>query len=90
MTDTRETAYIKGATEETTAPRFKIGDKLLIPAFGEIREQTPHAVFWDAEFGGWLLACAAIGVHEQNYILASERDMWEPHDDGLWSWWTRV
>ena len=89
MKDTRETAYRDGATEQTTTPRFKVGDHVLIPAFGQIREQVPHAIYWDSEFGGWMLACAIIGVHEQNYILASERDLWEPHDDGLWSWWIR-
>jgi len=87
MRDTRETAYVKGATKKETRPRFNVGDHVLIPAFGEIKEQVPHSVFWDEEFGGWLLACAVIGVHEQNYILASERDFWEPHEEGLWSWW---
>lgn len=89
MTDTRETAYDDAMTEENSKPRFAIGDVLLVPAFGEIREQTPHNVFWDKEFGGWLVCCGSIGVHEQVYILASERDQWEPHDDGLWSYWTR-
>ena len=89
LQNTRETAYVEGAIEKNTRPRFKIGDVLLTPAFGQIREQIPHAVFWDKEFGGWLVACGTIGVHEQCYILASERDEWEPHDENLWSYWTR-
>ena len=89
MTDTRETAYIQAMTEDNSSPRFKVGDTLLIPALGEIREQVSHTIFWDKEFGGWLVCCGCIGVHEQNYILASERDLWTPEDDGLWSYWTK-
>lgn len=70
-------------------PRFKIGDVLVMA----LRPDEPFTLdrepWWDYEFQGWLIAPGLIGVHECNYILASERDDWEPHADGLWSWWTR-
>ena len=91
MQDTRETCYSinDDKTKENTSPRFKPGDKLLIPHNDEIIPQVPHTIFWDKEFHGWLVCCNAIGVHEQNYILESEKDNWIPHEDGLWSWWEK-
>ena len=89
--DTRETYYhsSSGKNENNTSPRFKVGDKLLTPYNGEIITQTPHKIVWDTEFGGWLVVCHLIGVHEQNYIHESEREDWIPHEDDLWSWWER-
>jgi hypothetical protein len=91
MKDTRETRYCpdSGKTEENTKPRFKPGDKVLIPHNGKLIEQIPRSVMWDQEFGGYLLFCHLIGVHEQNYIHESEKDQWISHEDGLWSWWER-
>lgn len=89
MNDTRETAYQDDMTEKNSHCRFEIGDKVLIPNQGKKIECIPHAINWDKSFGGWLLHCHLIGVHEQNYILASERDLWKPHENGLWSYWTR-
>ena len=89
MKDTRETAYNKNITEQNSQCRFKVGDKVIISHNGEYVEQIPHAVYWDEEFGGWLLCCHLIGIHEQNYILASELDKWQHHEDGLWSWWEK-
>jgi len=105
MTDTRETlvAWMTdlprvAATNENgedIAPenrppcRVEVGDALLMA----LRPGEPFvlrsAPFWDYEFQGWLISPGLIGVHESNYILASERDDWEPHAEGLWSWWTR-
>lgn len=89
MNATYETAYVRGMTKQNSQPRFRVGDKVLIPYQGNIIERTVKSVFWDAEFGGWLVVCHSLGIHEQNYIPADERDMWEPHEDGLWSWWER-
>ena len=90
MKDTRETAYRKRMTENNSQCRFRVGDKVLVEINGKIAEQVPHTIFWDKEFGGWMLACGHIGVHEQNFILVNERDQWTHHQaDGLWSWWER-
>lgn len=89
MNDTRETAYVNGATEETCKCRFHVGDEVL-HAWKPEMLQSPYAINFDEEFGGWVLFCGLIGVHEQAYIMASERTLWEPHENGLWSWWTRA
>jgi len=86
MKDTRDTSY---RTKCTPAPRFKKGDQVLIPHGGAVLSQTVNSVWWDKSFGGWCVCTRAIGIHEQNYILAGERDQWEPHEEGLWSWWTK-
>ena len=76
------------APEHRPAPRFKVGDLLVMA----LRPDEPFTLRseprWDYEFSGWLIAPGCIGVHECNYILANERDRWEPHVAGLWSWWT--
>lgn len=89
MKDTRDTYYSpdSGKTEFNTKPRFKAGDRVLAPYDGSILLQIPRDVLWSRHFGGWLLYCNLLGVHEQNYILEAERDLWVPHEDGLWSWW---
>ncbi len=93
MKHTRETSYAyfgyNKATDKNTSPRFKVGDKALVPYKGKVISQTVNNVFWDEEFGGWLVCCYLIGIHEQNFIHESERDDWIPHEDGLWSWWEK-
>ena len=105
MTDTRETKVARlpdlprvAATNEDSEdiapenrplPRFKIGDTLLMALRPGEPFELESEPWWDYEFQGWLLSPGLIGVHESNYILASERDDWEPHVAGLWSWWTR-
>ena len=89
MKDIRETAYNTAMTEENSQCRFKVGDKVLSSHNGEVVLQTVPHINWDKAFGGWLLFCHLIGGHEQNYILESEQDQWEAHEDGLWSWWER-
>lgn len=66
MQDTRETLYRhdSGKTKENAQPRFKPGDTVLISHNGELIPQTPRSVMWDKEFGGWLLFCHLIGVHD--------------------------
>jgi len=91
MKDTRETRYgwDSGKTAENTSPRFKVGDKVLIPHNGGLILREVLDVYWDKEFGGWLVCCCALGIHEQNFILESEKEDWVPHEHGLWSWWER-
>jgi len=91
MRDTRETYYTQdsGMTDKNTSPRFKVGDELLISHNGKLIPQTVRAIYWDKEFGGWLVCCHLVGVHEQNYIYKEERKNWIPHEDGLWSWWQK-
>jgi hypothetical protein len=76
------------APELRPAPRFKAGDQV-IGAHWPDKVLCSSEPYWDYEFSGWLIAPGLIGVHECNFILASEREQWEPHDQGLWSWWTR-
>jgi hypothetical protein len=76
------------APELRPAPRFKAGDEV-IPALYPDRVMESSEPYWDYEFSGWLISPGFIGVHECNFILESEREQWEPHADGLWSWWTR-
>lgn len=104
MQDTRETLVWNLNIERVSAdnecgedipenlrpqPRFKRGDVVLIPMYE--RPYEVDEVYWDYEFGGWLvvLSGSCIGVHESNFILAAEKDEWEPHKNRLWSWWTR-
>lgn len=90
MRKTKETYHKPGtATSEQCPCRFAEGDEVLFPFKGEVRRDAIHSVYWDDEFGGWLLALGCIGVHEQNFIPSTERDLWTPHEDGLWSWWER-
>jgi len=91
MHDTRKTYYhsYSEKTENNTKPRFKPGDTVLLPYNGELIPQSPTSVMWDKEFGGWLLFCPMIGIHEQNYVLESQHDLWIPHENRLWSWWTK-
>ena len=69
-------------------PRFKAGDKVRMALRPDEVIKLQRSAYWDYEFQGWLIAPGLIGVHECNYILADELDLWEPHPDGLWSWWT--
>ena len=105
MTDTRETLVsrlpelrrVQAGNEngEEIAPgerppcRFEVGDRLIMAMRPEMSFVLGSAPYWDYEFGGWLLTPGLIGVHESNYIFAYERDKWEPHAGGLWSYWTR-
>lgn len=77
------------AATDRPEPRFKTGDVLMSAYRDGYPFRLRDSPCWDREFGGWLVAPGAIGVHESNFILASERGDWEPHPDGLWSWWTR-
>jgi hypothetical protein len=76
------------ALELRPAPRFQENDGV-IPASHPDRVLCASRPFWDYEFGGWLIAPGLIGIHECNFILETERAEWEPHAEGLWSWWTR-
>lgn len=71
-------------------PRFRKGQCIIHASNLDrvITLQSPP--YWDYEFQGWLVAPGLIGVHECNFVLADEVTLWEPHNDGLWSWWTRV
>jgi hypothetical protein len=78
------------APENRPAPRFKIGDKLVSAYFPDHVMSLNDDPYWDYEFGGWLVAPGAIGVHESNFVLADEVDEWEPHaEETLWSYWTK-
>jgi hypothetical protein len=72
------------------APRFNVGDKVIPAGYPDRVFTLVDASIWDYEFSGWLIFPGMIGVHECNFILESEREQWEPHADGLWSWWTRT
>jgi hypothetical protein len=73
-------------------PRFKKGDRVLHPIYeGQDVILTVHRCFWNRELRGWqvVISSHSIAVHESNFILPSERDRWEPHVDGMWSYWTK-
>ena len=89
MNDTREIAYNAFHTMDNNPCQFEIGQELLILRDGECIKVIPHTICWDETFGGWLLSYGSIGIHEQNFISAIEKDKWEPHEAGLWSYWTR-
>jgi len=77
------------ALERRPPCRFKVGDEI-VPAFYPDKPYVlRYPPYWDREFGGWLIVRGLIGIHESNFILASERGQWKPHADGLWSWWTK-
>lgn len=75
--------------EHRPAPRFKAGDVVRIPIRPGQDIVIPTDARWDYAFSGWLVYPRAIGIHESNFVLASEVDEWEPHANGLWSYWTR-
>jgi hypothetical protein len=77
------------ASELRPEPRFQAGDRV-IPASHPNMVLVAPEPYWDYEFSGWLISPGLIGVHECNFIPEAERALWEPHADGLWSWWTRV
>jgi hypothetical protein len=77
------------APELRPTPRFQENDEV-VPALYPERVLYASAPYWDYEFGGWLIAPGFIGIHECNFVLASEQAQWEPHAAGLWSWWTRI
>ncbi len=88
MENTKET-FQKGldpATKPIGACRFIIGDRVFTPLRDYPLEIAK--ITWDAEFGGWLLSVGGLLIHEQNFIHEDEQDMWQPHQDGLWSFWT--
>lgn len=92
MNDTRETAYKQEIKEDNSKCRFKEGDKISYTIIDDgTGASIVRSVFFDEEFGGWLvvLAGGCVGVHEQNFILESEKDLWEPHYYVLWSYWTK-
>lgn len=94
MQDTRTTNIWhelgnKSMNTDNSRCRFNIGDKVLTPRNAKLLTMAIHTIFWDKSFGGWLVCPAGIGIHEQNFILESEHEQWEPHEDGLWSYWTR-
>jgi hypothetical protein len=76
------------APADRPTPRFKDGDRVIAASRLDLDLVASDAQ-WDYEFSGWLIFPGAIGIHECNFILAKERDQWEPHFNGLWSWWTR-
>ena len=105
MKDTRETIIKLGdyeeipvdnelrqdiASDKRPKPRFKRGDRLISADAPYMFFELKDNPFWLREFGGWVMIVpGCIGVHESNFILASEKDLWESHENGLWSWWTR-
>ena len=75
-------------SEQRPPCRFRVGDELVGGNLGFIFVlRVPP--YWDYEFGGWLIVPGGAGVHESNFILASELENWDRHPDGLRSWWTR-
>jgi len=70
-------------------PRFKKGDILVSAYASQNAFELDRDPYWDIEFGGWLISPALIGIHECNFIKASEKDLWEPYPNGLWSYWKR-
>lgn len=103
MNDTRETIIKLGDYKEVPAKnelghdvpvdkrpasRFKKGD-ILSAAYAKEEFELQNNPHWDREFGGWLVHQNFLGIHESNFILASEKDLWDPHPNILWSWWTR-
>lgn len=93
MNNTKQTAYNKNMTEDNSSCRFHPGDRVLFPneLTGKVKPMTIKNIHWDKEFGGWVCACenSPIFIHEQNFILESDADKWNPHFDNLWSWWER-
>jgi hypothetical protein len=100
MNDTRETYVPQGGAARE--PRFKPEDDV-VAVRGVYNKDTNEllgheftpckvkSVMLDEEFGGWMvgLYTSAILIHEQNFVLAAELDLWDPHYDCLWSWWTK-
>jgi len=89
MRNTQETYYSNAGEIPNGSPRFAQGDIVLFPSKQGIIEQVVRNVFWDGEFGGWLVCCYLIGIHEQNFVHLKEKDKWIPHENGLWSWWEK-
>lgn len=75
--------------DDRPKPRFKKGDVLIAAYRPEIKYELQDEPRWDREFQGWLIAPSFIGIHECNYILAEERELWKPHKNGFWSYWTK-
>lgn len=90
MNDTRETIVHNDIDIPLIWPRFFPGDNVLSPSNGAIHSNIVRNVYWDGEFGGWLVVIGSIGIHECNFISESDIGKWEPHEDGLWSYLTKV
>ena len=77
------------APEHRPPPRFRAVDVVRIACRPEQSIELQTNAYWDYEFGGWLVCPHLIGIHESNFVLEAEVDQWEPHANGLWSWWTK-
>lgn len=92
--NTQDTCYSMHTekTRNNTHPRFSVGQEVLWRYRGsELMRSSVKSTLWDREYGGWLVVTGSIGIHEQNFISATDYENyeWEHHENGLWSWWTR-